>query len=132
MQVDLCYIAAAMQKTVLLLHGTDHTEDTSHMIATQLVQWCTDCCLAADYNIHPLRHSFCCCTLGRVYEAFAGSALIKSITIYIKTTEVLCLVCDSLPCQNCIILKFKFFSWGETESTWYCGHCLAYCTSPRR
>jgi hypothetical protein len=18
----------------------------------------------------------------------------------------------------------------ETESTWYCGHCLAYCTSP--
>jgi hypothetical protein len=26
-------------------------------------------------------------------------------------------------------LKF-IFSWGETESTWYCGHCLAYCTSP--
>jgi hypothetical protein len=24
-----------------------------------------------------------------------------------------------------------FFSYGETESTWYCGHCLASCTSPR-
>jgi hypothetical protein len=23
-----------------------------------------------------------------------------------------------------------FFGWGETESTWYVGHCLAYCTSP--
>jgi hypothetical protein len=23
-----------------------------------------------------------------------------------------------------------FFSWSETESTWYCGHCLAYCTAP--
>jgi hypothetical protein len=20
--------------------------------------------------------------------------------------------------------------WGETESTWYFGRCLAYCTSP--
>jgi hypothetical protein len=26
---------------------------------------------------------------------------------------------------------FCFLGWGETESTWYCGHCLAYCTSPR-
>jgi hypothetical protein len=23
------------------------------------------------------------------------------------------------------------FRWGETESTWYVGHYLAYCTSPR-
>jgi hypothetical protein len=23
-----------------------------------------------------------------------------------------------------------FFSLGETESTWHCDHCLAYCTSP--
>jgi hypothetical protein len=23
-------------------------------------------------------------------------------------------------------------SWGETESIWYCGHSLAYCTNPRR
>jgi hypothetical protein len=22
------------------------------------------------------------------------------------------------------------FGWGETESTWYVGHYLAYCTSP--
>jgi hypothetical protein len=28
-------------------------------------------------------------------------------------------------------IYFLFFSWGEAESTWYCGHCLAYCTSPR-
>jgi hypothetical protein len=26
---------------------------------------------------------------------------------------------------------FIFFSWSETESTWYCGHCLASCTSLR-
>jgi hypothetical protein len=25
---------------------------------------------------------------------------------------------------------FSFFGWGETESTWYVGHYLAYCTSP--
>jgi hypothetical protein len=24
---------------------------------------------------------------------------------------------------------FSFLEWGETESTWYVGHCLAYCTS---
>jgi hypothetical protein len=24
-----------------------------------------------------------------------------------------------------------FLSWGEIESTWYCSHCLAYCTSRR-
>jgi hypothetical protein len=23
-----------------------------------------------------------------------------------------------------------FFSWGESECTWYSGHCLACCTSP--
>jgi hypothetical protein len=28
-------------------------------------------------------------------------------------------------------LQFLFFlGWGETESTWYVGHYLAYCTSP--
>jgi hypothetical protein len=26
---------------------------------------------------------------------------------------------------------FIIFSWGETESIWYCGHCLTYFTSPR-
>jgi hypothetical protein len=26
---------------------------------------------------------------------------------------------------------FLLFSWGETESPWYCGHCFTYCTSPR-
>jgi hypothetical protein len=25
---------------------------------------------------------------------------------------------------------FGFLGWGETESTWYVGHCLVYCTSP--
>jgi hypothetical protein len=27
-------------------------------------------------------------------------------------------------------LFFYFSSWVEFESTWYCDHCLAYCTSP--
>jgi hypothetical protein len=26
---------------------------------------------------------------------------------------------------------FLFFWWGETESTWYCGHYLAHWTGPR-
>jgi hypothetical protein len=30
-----------------------------------------------------------------------------------------------------LLVLLLFFSWGETESTWYCDHCLAYCTSPR-
>jgi hypothetical protein len=25
---------------------------------------------------------------------------------------------------------FLGVGWGGTESTWYVGHCLAYCTSP--
>jgi hypothetical protein len=29
------------------------------------------------------------------------------------------------------LFYFLFFSWGETESTWYSGYCLAYCTSAR-
>jgi hypothetical protein len=39
--------------------------------------------------------------------------------------------------HGCYVLQMDnqgfllFFSWGETESTWYCGHCLAYCTTPR-
>jgi hypothetical protein len=33
--------------------------------------------------------------------------------------------------QFFLYFSLLFFSWGETESTWYCGHCLAYCTSPR-
>jgi hypothetical protein len=46
---------------------TDHTKNTSHMIAIQRVHWRADCCLATSYNIHPLRHSFQCCALERVY-----------------------------------------------------------------
>jgi hypothetical protein len=29
-----------------------------------------------------------------------------------------------------VVFFFGFVRWGETESTWYIGHCLAYCTSP--
>jgi hypothetical protein len=36
------------ENTVLLLRGADYTENTSHMIATQLVHWRSDCCLATS------------------------------------------------------------------------------------
>jgi hypothetical protein len=49
------------ENTVLPLRGAIHTENTSHMIATQLVHWCAGCCLATSYNIRPLRHRFHCC-----------------------------------------------------------------------
>jgi hypothetical protein len=29
-----------------------------------------------------------------------------------------------------IIFFFGLLRWGETESIWYVGHYLAYCTSP--
>jgi hypothetical protein len=29
------------------------------------------------------------------------------------------------------VLLCFFFSWGETESTWYCDHWFAYCSSSR-
>jgi hypothetical protein len=29
-----------------------------------------------------------------------------------------------------LIISILFFLRGQTESTWYCGHSLAYCTSP--
>jgi hypothetical protein len=31
----------------------------------------------------------------------------------------------------CIEMLLFIFSWGVTESTWYCGYCLAFCTSSR-
>jgi hypothetical protein len=30
-----------------------------------------------------------------------------------------------------IVIIFVQYYGGETESTWYCGHCLGCCTSPR-
>jgi hypothetical protein len=30
------------------------------------------------------------------------------------------------------VFLFNFVDWGETESTWYVGHCVAYFTSPGR
>jgi hypothetical protein len=69
------------ENTVLLLRGADHTENTCHVIATQRAHWRADCCLATRYNIRPLRHSFHCCALERVYEMLPGNALMKSITI---------------------------------------------------
>jgi hypothetical protein len=60
-----------IENTVLPLCGSDHTENTSHVIITQLVHWRADCCLATKYNILPLRHSFHCCTLERVYRTVA-------------------------------------------------------------
>jgi hypothetical protein len=60
-----------IENTVLPLRGTDHTESTGHMITTQLDHWRADFCLATSSNIHPLRHSFHCCALERVYRAVA-------------------------------------------------------------
>jgi hypothetical protein len=30
-----------------------------------------------------------------------------------------------------LVSFFTFLGWGETESTWYVGYCLVYCTSSR-
>jgi hypothetical protein len=49
------------ENTVLLLRDANHTENTSHVIATRLVHWRADCCLAMSCNIRPLKHSFHCC-----------------------------------------------------------------------
>jgi hypothetical protein len=46
-------------------------KNTSRVIATQRVPWRADCCLATTYNIRPLRQSFLCCELERVYRAVA-------------------------------------------------------------
>jgi hypothetical protein len=29
-----------------------------------------------------------------------------------------------------VTILVSFMGWGEAESTWYCGHCLAYCIDP--
>jgi hypothetical protein len=34
--------------------------------------------------------------------------------------------------SNNFFFFFSLLGWGETESTWYDGHCLAYPTSPGR
>jgi hypothetical protein len=41
------YEAAAAQTT----RGADHIENTSQVIATQLVHWCDYCCLVTSYLI---------------------------------------------------------------------------------
>jgi hypothetical protein len=53
---------------------------------------------------------------------------VRCVTIHLTYTII-----HILPCR---FYKwgsgdYFFFLWGETESTWYCGHCLAYCTSPQ-
>jgi hypothetical protein len=50
---------------------TDHTENTSHLNATQIVYWRADCCLATSYKLRLLRHSFHCCALEHIYRAVA-------------------------------------------------------------
>jgi hypothetical protein len=32
---------------------------------------------------------------------------------------------------NSVVIRSNFLGWSETESTWYVGHSLAYCTSSR-
>jgi hypothetical protein len=40
-----------------------------------------------------------------------------------------CYICDAFLKQHCYTRLSSFLRWGETESTWYIGHCLAYCTN---
>jgi hypothetical protein len=49
----------------------------------------------------------------------------------IKRSEVVFAYIHVTETDSHILFIFLFFSWGETESTWYCGDCLACCTSPR-
>jgi hypothetical protein len=71
------------ENTVLPLRGTDHTENTSHVIAIQQFIG-ADCCLATSYNIRP--HL----PLLRVFtEPLPGNALIKSFTILIMCEKIM-------------------------------------------
>jgi hypothetical protein len=65
------------EKTILLLRGADHTENTINTIANHLVHWHADCCLATAYDICSLRHSFHCSALERVYRAVAWQYIDK-------------------------------------------------------
>jgi hypothetical protein len=51
------------------------------------------------------------------------------ITTYFPKIRRLCV---SLVVQVAVLILFftDFLGWGETESTCYVGHYLAYCTSP--
>jgi hypothetical protein len=50
-------------------------EKAHHVITTQLVHWRADFYVATSYNIRPLRHSFHCCELERVYGAVAWQCI---------------------------------------------------------
>jgi hypothetical protein len=46
---------------------------------------------------------------------------------------VIVFLCGHFPVESlvfCFFFKFLGVEWGETESTWYVGDYLAYCTSP--
>jgi hypothetical protein len=47
---------------------TDHTENSSHVIAIWPGHWRPDCCLATRCKICSLRHSFHCSALEHVYR----------------------------------------------------------------
>jgi hypothetical protein len=61
-------------------------QKTHHVTATQLVHWRADFCVAMSYNIRPLRRSFHCCALERVYGAVAWQCVdqIRCSIIQIK------------------------------------------------
>jgi hypothetical protein len=52
-----------------------NTENICYVFAIHPVRWRVDCCLATSSNISPLRASFHCCALERVYGAVAWKSV---------------------------------------------------------
>jgi hypothetical protein len=64
---------------------TGHTENTSHVIATQRVHWRANCCLAESYKIRPIVAG---AYRGMFIEKFPNNALSKFVTIFKQWNNV--------------------------------------------
>jgi hypothetical protein len=73
-----CWTNLSYNRSLRYRLRTDHTENTSHVIAISPVHWRADCCLATSYNIRPI---VACPYRGAFIEPLPSNALRKSGTI---------------------------------------------------
>jgi hypothetical protein len=62
--------------------GTDHAENTTHVIIIVSVHWRAGFCLATSCHIRPLRENFHCCAFESLTEPLPSNDFNTSVTLW--------------------------------------------------